>query len=59
MQTIFLLNDRRLSRNIDALLGTFGITELAADTGVCNKITLLHFLCAAKGKAGTFDWLLG
>ena len=38
MQTIFLLNYRRLSRNIDALLGTFGITELAADTGIRGKI---------------------
>ena len=59
MQAIFLLNDRRFRRNIDALLRTFGIAELAADTGVCDKITLLHFLCAAKSKAGTLNRLFG
>lgn len=59
MQAIFLLNDRRFRRNIDTLLRTFGIAELAADTGVCDKITLLHFLCAAKSKAGTLNRLFG
>ena len=58
MQAMFLLDDCWFYRNIDARLRAFGIAEFAADTDVCDEITLLHFLCAAKGKAGTFDWLL-
>lgn len=58
MQAIFLLNDRRFRRNIDALLRTFGIAELAADTGICDKITSCTF-CAAKSKAGTLNRLFG
>ena len=40
-------------------VGTFPCNQLAADTGVCDKITLLHFLCAAKSKAGTLNRLFG
>lgn len=59
MQAVLLLNNHRFSRNVDTLLRAFGIAELAADTGVCDKITFLHFPCAAKGKAGTLNGLLG
>ena len=59
MQAVFLMNDHRLERNVNALLRTLGIAELAADTGIRDEIPLLHFLCAAKGKASTFDWLFG
>ena len=58
MQAILLLNDHRLVRNVDTLLGTLGVAELAADAGVRDKIALLHFFRTVKGKAGTLNRLL-
>ena len=59
MQTVLLLNDHRLARNVNTLLRAFGIAELAADTDIRNKVALLHFLRAAKGKAGTLNGVSG
>ena len=58
MQAVLLLNDYRLAGNVDTLLRTFGIAELAADTGVRDKVALLHFFRTVKGKAGTLNRLL-
>ena len=45
MQAIFLMNDHGLRRNVNALLRTLGIAELAANTGVRDEI-VSSILCA-------------
>ena len=54
-----LLDDGGLCRYIDAPLGAFGITRLAADTPCRHKAA--GFLCFGRteGKPNAFDWLLG
>ena len=59
MQAVLLLDDHRLAGNVDALLRTFGVAELAADAGARDKVALLHIFRAAKGKAGTLNGLFG
>ena len=59
MQAVLLLNDHRLAGNVDALLRTSGIAEFTADAGIRDKVALLHFLGAAKGKAGPLNGLFG
>ena len=57
MQAVLLTNDHGLRCNVNALLRTLGVAELAANTGVRDKIALLYFLRITEGKAGSFNWL--
>ena len=59
MQAVFLLYDYGLCRNINALLRTFGITQLAANTFVRHKIAGFFCLCAAEEEAGPFNRKFG
>ena len=45
MQAVFLTNGHGLGRNVNALLRTLGIAELAANTGVSDEI-VSSILCA-------------
>ena len=59
MQAVFLLYDRGLCRNVNALLGALGIAQLAADTFIRYKVTCFPCLRPAKRKAGAFNRLPG
>ena len=58
MQAMFLMDLHQFSRNVNAFLRAFGITQLTADAALCHPVSTFFFLCTAKGKRCTLDRVL-
>ena len=51
MQAMVLVDNYRLLCDVDTLLGTDGIAQLAADAAFAHIVTHCFTLCFANGKA--------